>query len=406
MARISLAHSGSQSTYSSTWRSSKRYQRVNSPTEWPKSSRYPISLFNPSRYTQRFIGQTAAIWNETEFADLESRSAEIFAAIHTPSTKFSGRTSPTRSPAQSLLLSVIKGSVGVKAHIVTVDERETGLRNLVNFGHTIGHAIEAVLTPGALHGECVSVGMMLEAEVARQLGVLGQVAIGRLARCLRAYNLPVALTDASIAGLPAARGLTVSRLLDIMRVDKKNAGAEKRVVLLARVGKTLEERATPVADSVIAKVLCHAAKVVPGKPRRDPVRMATPGSKSISNRALVLAALGRGTCRLSNLLHSDDTQVMMAALQELKVIIQHSASRKLLFISLVYRAPNLVGKTVERPSSSKAVQGRYPCLQRGKSSTSATLAPPHASSLPSALSSSPRAPLRGKRRPSSLATRG
>jgi pentafunctional AROM polypeptide len=51
--------------------------------------------------------------------------------------------------------------------------------------------------------------------------------------------------------------------------------------------------------------------------------MATPGSKSISNRALVLAALGSGTCRLKNLLHSDDTQVMMAALFELQVNIDH-----------------------------------------------------------------------------------
>ncbi|TFY78079.1 hypothetical protein EWM64_g5933, partial [Hericium alpestre] len=265
------------------------------------------------------VVKTAAIWSEKEFADLEARSAEIFAAIQTPSLDFSGRDTATRSPAQTLLLSVIVGSISVKAHIVTHDERETtGLRNLVNFGHTIGHAIEAVLTPDMLHGECVSVGMILEAEVARQLGKLGQVGIGRLTRCLKAYNLPVSLSDPRIASLPGSKLLTVDRLLDIMRIDKKNSGPEKKIVILSAIGKTYEQKASVVSDAVIAKTLAEAAKVIPGVPTKDPVRLATPGSKSISNRALVLAALGKETCRLKNLLHSDDTQVMMAALQELK----------------------------------------------------------------------------------------
>ena len=204
---------------------------------------------------------------------------------------------------------------------MTIDERETGLRNLVNFGHSIGHAIEAVLTPAVLHGECVSVGMILEAEVARSMGVFGQVGVGRLTRCLKAYNLPVSLEDQRIKNVPAAKLLGVEKLLDIMRIDKKNSGTAKKIVILSSIGKTYEPKATIVADSVIAKVLSEATKVVSGTPTKDPVYMATPGSKSISNRALVLAALGKGTCRLKNLLHSDDTQVMMNALLELKVYI-------------------------------------------------------------------------------------
>ena len=104
-----------------------------------------------------------------------------------------------------------------------------------------------------------------------------------------------------------------------MRIDKKNSGPEKKIVLLATIGKTVEQKASVVPDPVIGKTLAEAAKVVPGVPTKSPVRMATPGSKSLSNRALVLAALGSGTCRLTNLLHSDDTQVMMTALHELKV---------------------------------------------------------------------------------------
>ncbi|KAJ7621194.1 Shikimate dehydrogenase [Roridomyces roridus] len=264
------------------------------------------------------VVKTAAIWDEEQFAALESRHTEIFAAIQSPSQNFSGRTKKTRSAAQELLLFVIVGSISVKAHIVTIDERETGLRNLVNFGHTIGHAIEAILTPTILHGECVSVGMILEGEISRQLGILSQVGVGRLTRCLKAYNLPVSLSDPRIANIPAAKWLTVNRLLDIMRVDKKNSGDEKKIVILSKIGATYEPKATIVRDVIIAKTLSEAAKVIPGVPTKNPVKMATPGSKSISNRALVLAALAQGTCRLKNLLHSDDTQVMMAALIELK----------------------------------------------------------------------------------------
>lgn len=229
-----------------------------------------------------------------------------------------GRTLETRSAAQTLLLSVIRASVATKSYIVTIDEKETGLRNLVNFGHTIGHAIEAVMTPDVLHGECVAVGMVLEAEVARCLGILGNAAVGRIARCLKAHGLPTSIDDAVFQKSPKAAGLKVDALLDYMKIDKKNAGAVKKIVLLSRIGKTYEEKATGVEDDVISRVLSPALKVFPGPPTKMTFQLATPGSKSISNRALVLAALGNGVCKLGNLLHSDDTQVMMSALEEMK----------------------------------------------------------------------------------------
>lgn len=213
---------------------------------------------------------------------------------------------------------MIRASIATKSYIVTIDEKETGLRNLVNFGHTIGHAIEAVVTPDVLHGECVAVGMILEAEVARSLGALGNAAVGRLTRCLKAHGLPTSIHDPVFAKTPKSAGLNVDRLLDIMRVDKKNAGNVKKIVILSRIGKTFEERATGVQDEVIAKILSPALRVLPGPPSNKSVTLATPGSKSISNRALVLAALGTGVCKLGNLLHSDDTQVMMSALEDMK----------------------------------------------------------------------------------------
>ncbi|KAK4055664.1 hypothetical protein OIV83_000210 [Microbotryomycetes sp. JL201] len=266
------------------------------------------------------VVKTAAIWDEAEFAKLESGVSEIHAAVTGDSTRqtHAGRSLDTRSPEQALLLSVIRASIATKAHIVTIDEKETGLRNLVNFGHTIGHAIEAVVTPDVLHGECVAVGMVLEAEVARSLGTLGNAAVGRLARCIKAHGLPISLSDSLFTKLAKSSRLTVETLLDIMSVDKKNSGKVKKVVLLSRIGKTHEEKATGVSDEIIARVLSPAIQVAPGPPTNAHFKLATPGSKSISNRALVLAALGQGTCKLGNLLHSDDTQVMMSALVEMQ----------------------------------------------------------------------------------------
>lgn len=274
--------------------------------------------------------KTAVIWDADTFALLESRAQEILDAVQAPSLNHAGRHASTRSENQTLLLQVIIGSISVKSHIVTVDERETGLRNLVNFGHSIGHAIEAILTPSILHGECVSIGSIIEAEISRQLGHLSQVAVGRLVRVLRSYNLPVSLKDPRIVAVPASRQLSVDNLLNIMRIDKKNSGPTKKIVLLLRIGKTLEERATAVADDVIRRTLSEAIRIISSIPKS--FKMATPGSKSISNRALILAALGRGTCRLKNLLHSDDTQVMMAALTDLQVSSFIRASRNLRLI--------------------------------------------------------------------------
>ncbi len=269
------------------------------------------------------VVKTAAIWDPIDFAKLESSAPAIRSAVLGPFAADApldqGRTLDTRTESQSLLLDVIRGSVGVKAHIVTIDEKETGLRNLVNFGHTIGHAIEAVLTPEMLHGECVSIGMILEAEVARYMHGLSQVAIGRLTRCLKEYDLPVSLSDSRVTRLPKSLNVTVDRLLDIMKVDKKNSGSNKKIVLLSSIGDTVEDMASTVSDDIIRRVLSLGATVTPilEQPNNAKVTLSTPGSKSISNRALVLAALAGNTCRLRNMLHSDDTQVMMAGLTDL-----------------------------------------------------------------------------------------
>jgi pentafunctional AROM polypeptide len=78
---------------------------------------------------------------------------------------------------------VIYDSIRHKADVVAIDEKETGLRATLNYGHTIGHAIEALMSPAMLHGECVSVGCVLEADLASRLGHLEASAVPRIRAC-------------------------------------------------------------------------------------------------------------------------------------------------------------------------------------------------------------------------------
>ena len=235
-------------------------------------------------------------------------------AIEAPPEMGEGRLSGVRQALKDIVL----GSVRVKAHVVSADEREGGLRNLLNFGHSIGHAFEGILTPQILHGECVSIGMVLEATLARYLGVLDGGAVSRLTKCLKSYGLPISFKDPFVQERSGHKHCSVDQLVSIMGVDKKNDGKKKRIVLLSGIGRTYERQASVVADRDIRLVLSSAVSLSPFTPRALQVSCIPPGSKSISNRALVLAALGKGTCRIRNLLHSDDTEVMLNALVKLR----------------------------------------------------------------------------------------
>lgn len=244
---------------------------------------------------------------------MERNSDAILAAVKSENTF----ERPRFSGIQDILKSTILASARFKADVVSKDEREGGLRNLLNFGHSIGHAIEGILAPQILHGECVAMGMVKEAELARRLGILKNVAVSRLVKCLASYGLPTTLKDSRIRRLSAGKHCGVEHLLAFMAVDKKNAGPKKKVVLLSAIGRTYEQQASVVSNEDIRAVLAPSIEVSPGVPDSLRVTCTPPGSKSISNRALVLAALGSGTCRIKNLLHSDDTEVMLNALERL-----------------------------------------------------------------------------------------
>lgn len=112
------------------------------------------------------------------------------------------------------LASLISRSVEIKASVVSRDEREGGVRQILNFGHTIGHAVESASGFRLLHGEAIAIGMALEGELAEALGVAeaGTAAAARAA--LGALALPLDLPEP----------LTPDTVLEAMRTDKKGRG--------------------------------------------------------------------------------------------------------------------------------------------------------------------------------------
>ena len=144
------------------------------------------------------------------------------------------------------LAHAIQRSCEIKAWVVGQDERESGLRAILNFGHTFGHAIESGLGYGQwLHGEGVGCGMVMAAHLSQRLGLVDQAFVERLTRLIERARLPVkgpVLSAADNAG----------RYLELMRIDKKSEAGEIRFVLIDGPGKAAV-RAVP--DALVREVI-------------------------------------------------------------------------------------------------------------------------------------------------------
>lgn len=129
-----------------------------------------------------------------------------------------------RDPAA--LAHAVKRSCEIKAWVVGQDERESGLRAILNFGHTFGHAIESGMGYGAwLHGEAVGCGMVMAAELSFRLGLVNADYVNRLRTLIERAGLPV-------LGPRIDPTDNAGRYLDLMRVDKKSQGGEIRFVVV------------------------------------------------------------------------------------------------------------------------------------------------------------------------------
>ncbi len=147
------------------------------------------------------------------------RDAELFGFLE---ANVAGILAHESGPVEEILFR----SASVKAAVVTEDEKESGVRAILNYGHTVGHAIEAAGRYSKVHhGEAVSIGMEAEARIARDLGIFSTEGVERQARLLDSLGLP-----------RRAKGFSGKKVRAAMSVDKKNREGHLRFALPEGIG--------------------------------------------------------------------------------------------------------------------------------------------------------------------------
>src|SRR5512135_3190005 len=131
-----------------------------------------------------------------------------------------------------VLSHIIQRSCEIKAEVVSKDEREGGLRAILNFGHTVGHAIETAENYIMRHGEAVAIGMVYASRLAHRMGLCDAPVPDRVEKLIRSYGLPA---DLSALG----RRPSVAGLVDTMQVDKKAEAGKVKFVLPKKIGEVV-----------------------------------------------------------------------------------------------------------------------------------------------------------------------
>ncbi|MFC1696933.1 3-dehydroquinate synthase [Nanoarchaeota archaeon] len=141
---------------------------------------------------------------------------------------------------------IIETSAKLKANIVEKDEKESELRKILNYGHTIGHAIETIFKYKITHGEGLGSGMYYEAKIANKLGLLDNDSLERQNKLITKL------------GLPTVQKADINKLIEIMKLDKKNKDGKIYFVLPTEIGKVKEENGKicfPVEENIIRECL-------------------------------------------------------------------------------------------------------------------------------------------------------
>ncbi|MFC1974065.1 3-dehydroquinate synthase [Chloroflexota bacterium] len=141
---------------------------------------------------------------------------------------------------------VVTQNAAIKARVITEDEKDTGIRTILNYGHTIAHGLEAATGYGYfLHGEAVSIGIMGAALISEQIGLLSPDVVRRQQDLLDNFGLPTTCS-----------GVKITSVLKAMELDKKVRGKALRWVLLTDVGQTV------IREDVSPEVLMNVLKVL------------------------------------------------------------------------------------------------------------------------------------------------
>jgi len=126
----------------------------------------------------------------------------------------------------SVMKTLVERSCGIKAHIVEMDEQEGGLRRILNFGHTIGHAMEAASDYRLTHGEAVAIGMVAAAKISHRLDYLDERSCERIVDVIKHYGLPTEIPG----------DFDTKEILGFTARDKKAVGARLYFVLIKKIG--------------------------------------------------------------------------------------------------------------------------------------------------------------------------
>jgi 3-dehydroquinate synthase len=130
---------------------------------------------------------------------------------------------------ENVMMYVARMNCGIKGHVVEKDEKESGLRSILNFGHTIGHALESASEFKLLHGECVAVGMVGAFKLALRLGMVSETEAGTVESLLLRAGLPTKL-----------KGLNPARVYEAMLHDKKKREGKLVFILPKSIGKMVK----------------------------------------------------------------------------------------------------------------------------------------------------------------------
>jgi 3-dehydroquinate synthase len=170
--------------------------------------------------------KSAAIRNKKFFAFLEANLDRI------------------KSLDESALEETVFQTARIKAEVVAKDERDVGLRNILNYGHTIGHAIETISDFKVEHGKAIAIGMLAAARISNKMSILDKNDLGRLKGIIEKAGLPTEMPD-----------LEIEKIIQAMKHDKKVLRGKIRFVLLKSIGSAFITDEVDV--SLVEKVLVN-----------------------------------------------------------------------------------------------------------------------------------------------------
>ncbi|MBI4181283.1 MAG: 3-dehydroquinate synthase [Chloroflexi bacterium] len=166
------------------------------------------------------------------------RDAELFSYIES-------NLDQIKSLDDKVMETIVFRSAKIKAEVVEKDERDFGLRQILNYGHTVGHAIESVSDFKVSHGEAVAIGMLVAARISNKLGILDQSEVVRLKNIIAGAGLPTELPS-----------LETEKLIQAVRHDKKTWQGKTKFILPRTIGDVFIS--DEISHSIIAKALVEA----------------------------------------------------------------------------------------------------------------------------------------------------